>query len=153
MHGFHQGAQFPQHEHLHLTQALRIQPSSQTGGQFSGHVSDTIQQQFGYSQRQTGVQHLPLQYTNPQQQQPPSGHLTGECQGICKAEAKAIPYMPMIIVVVQPVLEFGAHVLHTSLHHILFRLNMGSMLLSVPRSLYISVQLYIAPNIYTQICT
>ena len=90
VHGFHQGAQFPQHEHPH--QASRIQPSSQTGGQFGGHVSDTIQQQLGYSQRQSGVQHLPLQHGNPQQQQPPSGQLTGECQGIIhvihKAEAK-----------------------------------------------------------------
>ena len=88
MHGFHQGGQFPQHEHPHLTQASKIQPSSQTGGLFGGHVSDTIQQQFGYSQRQSGMQHLPLQHANPQQQQPPSGHLTGECQGIIHVYAR-----------------------------------------------------------------
>ena len=119
MHGFHQGAQFPQHEHLHLTQASRIQPSSQTGGQFGGHVSDTIQQQLGHSQRQSGVQHLPLQHGNPQKHQPPSGQLTGECQGILyvytRQEQSNFLHanITMNMVVLQLVFEFGAHMFYT----------------------------------------
>ena len=69
--------------HIHnYPQASRVQPSSQTGSQFGGLVSDTIQQQLGYSQQQSGVQYLPLQHANPWQQHPPSGQLTGEFQGI-----------------------------------------------------------------------
>ena len=118
MHGFHQGAQFPQHEHPHLTKASRIQPCSQTGGQFGGHVSDTIQQQLGFSQRQSGVQDLPLEYANPQQQPPPSGQLTREFQGIIHVYARQEQSnslhanITMIMVVLRLVLEFGAHVFY-----------------------------------------
>ena len=98
VHGFHQGAQFPQHAHPQLPQASMIQPPSQTGSQFSGLASDTIQQQLGYSQRKSGVQHLPLQHATLWQQQPPSGQLTGEFQGIymhTQGRNKVFPCTPL----------------------------------------------------------